>query len=495
MKTLRSLLAILMVLVVNVSVAPVGSASAKAIYYVPPRPTSANPITFANLTSRVDDIPRAVFDSLQETKARNATLAGARIQINIIRGAHVKGTFYDNTEQWIKAEVKALAHFARFKKIYIFEYGFEDVKSIQKKMNSLLNDSSIRADRIYGGQSCVQANRQDAPMVANITNGWDAPVNRSKPFVNEIPYVLAGYCGETDYEKWAEVSGTTHELSHQYQVVQFWDKKQNIYPRSATHEPCWTVEGQAGALGGYSFETNFDQYLADLKRIPSPYYLNSATNSAYEAAPLYWAPSDVSKYLQEASTKLPGCANSNRFALSYSLGSYAVMALSAIGGWESTWSLLPMLNSGMSLNTAFKRVYGITWDQALPTLSEAVSKMVMNQLDPPGYGIYHPVDSTHVVTLTGAQGCATYKASDPQTVRARIQVLQDGHWFDVPTIQQTWTQDRYQCGGLPANRSWLVTIKAAIDSGASYRFLYLGEVNIAHRDEAGRGYSQTELVP
>ncbi len=463
-------------------------------YYIPPKPKSSKPITFANIKSRIGDIPKAAFDSLQETKARNASLPGAKIQINIVRGEHVNGTFYDNTENWIKEEAKALANFARFKKVYIFEYAFEDQAWAQSQMDSLLNDSSIRADRIYGGQTCQQANRADAPMVANITNGWDRPINPAKPMEQEIPYVLAGYCGETDYERWAEMSGTTHELGHQYQVSQFWDKATNIYPKSGTREPCWMGEGLAGGSAGYSFETNFSQFAGDLKRLPKPYYLNSAMTSTYEPAPSYWGPLDVKKYLQEASTDLPGCRSTNRFALSYSLGSYAVLSLSAIGGWESVWSLLPMLNDGISLNDAFKRVYGITWDQALPTLSEVVSALVMRQLDPPGYATYHPTNSQNIVSLTGEQLCAAYKPGDPQTTRARIQVLQNGHWLDVPTIKETWAIDPSQCQWIP-DLPWVVTLKVALDPGASYRFLFLGQVNIGQRDEFGRGFSQTFVLP
>jgi hypothetical protein len=494
MRTLRIFLVLLLAIVGCTSLAPMEAATAVSSYYVPPRPTSSNPITFANITSRVNDIPRAVFDSLQETKARNASLAGSRIKVNIIRGAHVKGTYYDKAEWWIHEEVKALAHFANFDKAYIFIYDFKDISWIQSKMNSLLNNASIKADRIYGGKTCAEQDWNSTPMVANITNGWDVAINRAKPFEKKIPYVLAGYCGDSDLEKWSAISGTSHELSHQYQVVQFWDNKLNLYPNSAKREPCWTVEGQAG-LAGYSFETNYDQFLVDLAQMPRPYYMNSAATSAYETAPLYWGPSHVKKYLSDASTQMPGCSLSNRFALSYSLGAYTVMALSAIGGWESTWALYPMLNSGMSLNSAFKRVYGITWDQALPTLSQAVSALVMKQLDPPGYGTYSPTDQTNVVSLVGKQGCSAYDASDSQTVRARLQVLQDGHWLDVPTIEQSWASDPSICRGLPTKLSWVVTLKVALDHGVSYRFLYLGDVNIGLRDEYGRGYSQTFKLP
>ncbi len=471
------------------TVAPV-----KANYYIPPVPTSPNPITFSNITSRVKDIPKAIFDSLQETKARNANLPGAKVEIDIIRSPHVTDANYKNAETWFKEEAKAFANFAQFKKGYIFLYPYEDIAWTQAKMDSILNDVAFRADRPYNGQSCEQANRTDAPMVANITTGWDAPVNKAKPLDLKVPFVLAGYCGNSTVEQWAEISGTTHEFSHQYQVVQFWDPKTNIYSNFSNAAPCWSVEGQAAALGSYSFETDYQQYLVDLKNIPRPYYLNSSMDgSSSEIAPVYWTPSDVATYLKESSTILPGCRSTNRFALSYSLGTYTVMALSAIGGWESTFSLLPMLNDGISLNDAFKRVYGITWDEALPTLSQVVSEMVMQQLNPPSSAIYQVKDSTNIVSLVGEEGCSVYDPNNSQTTRARIQVLKDGTWLDVPTIEQSWAKNS-NCNGVQGH-PWLVTLKVALDHGASYRFLYLGQVNIGQSDEYGRGFSATHTLP
>ena len=330
-------------------------------------------------------------------------------------------------------------------------------------------------------------------MVANITNGWDTPRDKSKPLELKIPFVLAGYCGTSVVEQWGEKSGTTHELSHQYQGVQYWNPITNVYSNSANVEPCWMTEGQATALGGYSYETDFNQYIADLKNLPRPYYLSSSLESTWKRAPLYWSPEDVLKYLKESSTNLPGCAATDRFALSYSLGSITVMALTAIGGWESTFALAPMLNDGISLNDAFKRVYGITWDEALPTLAQVVSELEMLQLDPPGFATYQVKDSTNIVTLTGEEGCAGYDPNDLQTTRARIQVLENGNWLDVPAIEQTWALST-SCTGLGA-KSYLTTIKVAMDHGASYRFIYIGtEINIGRHDEYGRGFSGTRIL-
>ncbi len=457
-------------------------------YYIPPLPTSANPITFANIANRIQDIPQAFYNTLQETKERNANLPGARVQVNVVRSPQIFGTNYDNTEKWIKEEVTALANFARFKKVYIFEYSYDDIEWAQGQFNSILNDGSYKLASIYGGKSCAEANRHDAPMQANITNGWDKVIDQSKPFEVEIPFVLAGYCEDSTFAKWAQMSGTAHELNHQYQIVQFWDYSSNFFPNFVAKAPCWTVEGQAVALGGMAFETNYPQFLADYTNIPRPYYLNSAMSS-YQIAPVHWSPVDVQKYLEDSSNILPGCRSTNRFALSYSLGAFTTIALSAIGGWESTYSLLPMLNDGISLNDAFKNVYGITWDAALPTLAQVVSQMQMQVLDPPSAEKYVAKDSNNIVTLKGTEGCSRYEPDDPQTIQARIQVLQDGKWLDAPSVDVTWAQDS-ACNFNPA-LAWMVTIKVALDHGSQYRFLYSGDVNIGSRDEFGRGTSHT----
>jgi hypothetical protein len=203
-------------------------------------------------------------------------------------------------------------------------------------------------------------------------------------------------------------------------------------------------------------------------------------------------PSDVEQYLGESTFGLPACESSNHFALSYSLGTLVTMALSAIGGYESTWSLEPMLNDGYSFKDAFQKVYGISWDSALPVLSEAVSNLAMDIFDPPSQFKYQASANSKIVTLVDNEGCAPY-TPDNRNVYARIQVLQDGIWRDAPTISLSWNKDP-SCDRV-AGKNWLASLTVALDHGTQYRFIYVGDVNIGSRDELGRGISSTHLYP
>jgi hypothetical protein len=67
-----------------------------------------------------------------------------------------------------------------------------------------------------------------------------------------------------------------------------------------------------------------------------------------------------------------GPSNGN-WSLAYSIGYSAVEALVAIGGPQSTLALYALGASGENWETAFKHVYGITWEQGATALGKVLA--------------------------------------------------------------------------------------------------------------------------
>ncbi len=80
----------------------------------------------------------------------------------------------------------------------------------------------------------------------------------------------------------------------------------------------------------------------------------------------------IENYLNESSVIMAGCTNSLYYGLGYSLGYFAVEALSAIKGVESSMALLERLGLGQDFELAFKDVYDIEWDAAVPILARVI---------------------------------------------------------------------------------------------------------------------------
>jgi hypothetical protein len=72
------------------------------------------------------------------------------------------------------------------------------------------------------------------------------------------------------------------------------------------------------------------------------------------------------------STQIPSPENPN-YRLGYSVGYAAVEVLVAIGGPQSTLALYTLCARGEKWDTAFKSVYGISWDEGATVLSQVLA--------------------------------------------------------------------------------------------------------------------------
>jgi len=461
------------------------AATSQSAIVTPPALSIKNPITFATLLQRINDIPTYAYTNAQVTVKNNANLQSTTHRIFEVKGTHLATNLYQGSVSWIKKNMAMYGHFVLPSKVYLFEYPEQDIKEIQGQATKLITDGEDvagRAAAIYGtgsfgaGTNC----QKTTPMRANTTETMG------------ISNIFGGTCEGSD--PLDARTGVAHEFAHGIQVMQFHNKgKASKWHRADRYMyytlPCWPVEGQA-AFTGFANLDNLAAYksIRQSGRV-HPYLLPGAGGTASVPDP-HWTSKDVLSYYKK--TSVPGtCETDPSFALGYSLGFLTIEALTAIAGPESHMAVVQRIAEGESLDQAFKEIYGLAWTAAAPLLAQVVAVEIMAILDPPSSIRYVAKSTTNVKTFIGHDGCGQYSSATPYAVRARLQALVNGRWEDVTAVASGWTKSS-ECAFLP-NGGSLAYVKAAIDPGTSYRWIYLGPVNIAQRDEFGRGISSVYI--
>jgi hypothetical protein len=136
--------------------------------------------------------------------------------------------------------------------------------------------------------------------------------------------------------------------------------------------PCWMFEGEPEWTQAAVSE-KFSDYLKAQNF--HPYQLNQLGLNYADVPPREWTATEVAQYLNE-SIDLTNCFDTNHYAYSYSLGAATTEVLVSIGGSESIFALHHRFIDGMPYEKAFEEVYGITWGQAVPILSQIVAKKI-----------------------------------------------------------------------------------------------------------------------
>lgn len=173
----------------------------------------------------------------------------------------------------------------------------------------------------------------------------------------------------TDADKFqGPMAQVTHEATHNYQFAQFFTtplgKGQNISADIAhSFAPWWYGEGQANAIGIPTFIETLDDY----RRVR----LDNVTRSPSSRTTLpSFTPEALKKLITSKQVASP---ENNNYPLGYSIGYAATEALVAIGGPQSTLALYALGGQGKDWNTAFKSVYGISWDEGATVLSKVLA--------------------------------------------------------------------------------------------------------------------------
>ncbi len=157
------------------------------------------------------------------------------------------------------------------------------------------------------------------------------------------------------------ISGTldAHEYTHAVQQNQM--GRSQPWPPSGTWPPTWFLEGQA----------NYTQYAA-VYHESFELYTNKRRSSIQD---LYRDSKITSNWIQEYFVVNPPSDWFNKYERwrQYDLGSMLVEVLTAIKGPASTMEVWKQCGTGMTFVDAFEKVYGISFDKALPNISKAIA--------------------------------------------------------------------------------------------------------------------------
>jgi len=362
--------------------APAAPAAPAAPKFFQPHPVTGNyGITWANITSKVKDISAAAWTDAQNTLQRNQSLPDVykNFYSYISPGALQLDPQIGDAMALQKKVLALYANLPRANKVYFVATTQEEQKATQDKIGADYPDALTPLTRslnsIYGIDNSTTGVPTNSVFVHSTCQGADglrnsfSQPNRNTPSIGAA-LITISVCPVQANQKLEAVHGAAHEYEHTIQVA--------LHPGGNIHDyqPCWMTEGEP-EWTQVAVSNDFNSYLS-MQHL-HPYYLTQSGLNYHESTQQVWSAQDVSTYLQGA-VNPNTCGNTEQFALAYSLGAAAAEALVAIGGSESLLAVDIRLSAGQDLNAAFNDVYGITWDAAVPILSQVVAEKITHAM-------------------------------------------------------------------------------------------------------------------
>jgi len=158
-----------------------------------------------------------------------------------------------------------------------------------------------------------------------------------------------------------QTSGTFHAHEYTHAIQQNQMRKTQPWPPTGAWPPTWYIEGQAlFAQNAAIYYQSFDLY---------------TKNRMYEAAGLFKDSTITSQWIQDffvVSQTSSWFSKYDRWRM-YDLGAMLVEILTALKGPSSTMELWKLSGTGLKFTEAFEKVYGISFEKALPIISKAIA--------------------------------------------------------------------------------------------------------------------------
>lgn len=150
-----------------------------------------------------------------------------------------------------------------------------------------------------------------------------------------------------------------HEYAHVIQQNQL--RRLSVWPLTIDWPPTWFIEGQAlFAENASIFHQSFDLYTKNRRSSSNELYRDSTITSAWIQE--FFVVSQSSDWFN----KYPRWRQ-------YDLGAMLVETLTAVKGPGSTMEIWKLMGTGIKFSEAFEKVYGISYEKALPIISKAIA--------------------------------------------------------------------------------------------------------------------------
>jgi hypothetical protein len=326
-------------------------------------------ITFANAATKFSAIPETAWQRTQDAIAANPAVT---VPTEILIGPNTQASKSAITTALDRIN-KLFAGFRYVSKYSGIVYSAKDVAWAQSQAYVVFNKTASKSS---GARKDVIKQLSEAGCEINGTTVVNCGGGMALDFSDGRDASGGAFYGvQSDGDYWSDstknvgpMTQVTHEAMHNYQTAQFFftplGKNQNISSDLKNYAgPWWFSEGQANAIGIATFYESLPNYLSNRDDTVTRSPGSRATVPAATAA-------SMKAFL--TSTQIPSPENPN-YMLGYSVGYAAVEALVAIGGPQSTLALYTLCARGEKWDTAFKSVYGISWDEGSTVLSEVLA--------------------------------------------------------------------------------------------------------------------------
>ena len=296
------------------------------------------PTSFEDLVSNYQGIAFAAWSKSRETIQASSK---SQVSLNLVLGPNTQ-LAYKEPEKPMELITRLYPGFATSAEIYYLAFNFDDREWAKNQMESILPNSG--SQWIY----------ETACKTKETCWGGGAFSN------GQGKYLIVETMGFIDAN---HTSGSleAHEFTHIVQQMTFKNKRPAQAFLFDPWPPTWYWEGQAHFSQHASvYFDSFDLYMQERRATAEQLYKDPVFNSTHiQNYFVFNAPEDWQK-------------NYDRWH-QYDLGAMFVEILTALKGPESTMEMWRLTGTGMNFTEAFEKIYGISFDSALPIMAKAMA--------------------------------------------------------------------------------------------------------------------------